>query len=81
VTTDPEQSEVVSRGTLSSVLANAGRPLRIPELFSMANYDRDSTEDVERFYLQLRVELGSSIRVADEAGENALLEVITDASR
>jgi restriction endonuclease S subunit len=69
-----------SRTTLRQILVEAGRPLRVPELFSMSDYDRDSTEDVERFYLKLRTELGRTIHVIGETEENALLEVLPDAS-
>jgi hypothetical protein len=65
--------------TLVETLRQSRRPLRLPELFSMAGYDRDSTEEVERFYLALRTALGVSIRVAGKAIENALVEATRDA--
>jgi hypothetical protein len=58
----------------------AARPIRMPELFSLLEYDRNQAEDVERFYLQLRAELDRTIRVVGDTGENALLEAISDAS-
>jgi Type I restriction modification DNA specificity domain len=70
-----------STSTLRQVLTEAGRPLRVPELFSMSDYDRDSTEDVERFYLKLRAELGTTIRIIGKTDETALLEAIPDASQ
>lgn len=66
---------------LTQVLREAGHPLSLPELFSRAGYNRDSTEHVEQFYLVLRAELGRSIRKVGDAHENALLEAITDAPR
>jgi type I restriction enzyme S subunit len=65
---------------LGDVLRGAQRPIRLPELFAQAGYDRDSTEEVERFYLVLRQELGRTIRKVAGDGENALLEVTTDAT-
>jgi len=66
---------------LSQVLRDAGRPLSVPELFSMAGYDRDSVEHVQHFYLSLRSELDRSIRIVGDTLENALLEAIADAPR
>ena len=80
-TTKQNRPPRYSTATLRQVLVDAGRPLRVPELFSMSDYDRDSTGDVERFYLKLRAELGRTIRVIEKADENALLEAIPDASR
>lgn len=59
---------------LADVLREAGRPLRVPDLFAMAGYDRDSPDDVERFYLALRAEIGRSIRGRE--GENAIVELL-----
>lgn len=64
---------------LSEVLKEAGRPLPLPELFALANFDRDQPEQVEMFYLALRSELNRTIRQTGSAAENAVLEVITDA--
>jgi hypothetical protein len=61
------------------VLAEAKRPLPLPELFALAGYDRDSAGDVERFYLALRDEVGRDIEVAEGAHENASVE-LKDAS-
>lgn len=69
-----------SEVTLGATIRAAGHPLRVPELFRMAGYDRDSTEDVERFYLALRSELGRSVRRVGEEPENDLLEAITVAT-
>jgi hypothetical protein len=52
----------------------------VPELFALAGFERDLTSDVERFYLQLRAELGSNIRIVAGEGENALLEAIPNAT-
>jgi type I restriction enzyme S subunit len=76
-----DRAPLHSTATLGQILEQAGRPLRVPELFSMSGYDRDSTEDVERFYLKLRAAFGKTIRIVGEAGENALLEAIPNASR
>jgi len=65
---------------LAEIIQAAGRPLQISELFRMAGYDRDSTEDVEQFYLALRSELGRSLRRVGEAPENGLLEAIVGAA-
>jgi type I restriction enzyme S subunit len=47
-------------------------------LFEAAGYDRDSTGDVEAFYLALRAELG--VRIRQFASDGGIrLEVITDA--
>jgi restriction endonuclease S subunit len=78
VTKRSQRSGSPTKTTLRDVLVEAGRPLRVPELFSMAAYDRDSTEDVERFYLRIREELGRSIRVAGGSGEETLLEANQD---
>ncbi|HEX9944082.1 MAG TPA: restriction endonuclease subunit S [Thermoanaerobaculia bacterium] len=70
----------VPAAVLAEVLREASRPLRLPELFSMAGYNRDSTEQVEQFYLALRTELGRSIRQVGDVSENVVLELIDDAS-
>jgi len=72
-------SAVLSTIALAEVLREAGRPLRLPDLFSAAGYDSNSTEHIEHFYLALRAELGRSIRKVGDDAENGLLEVITDA--
>jgi Type I restriction modification DNA specificity domain len=65
---------------LDQVLREAGRPLSLPELFSLAGYDRDSPEHIELFYLALRTERDSSIRtISSDGKENAVMEVIPDA--
>jgi type I restriction enzyme S subunit len=59
---------------LAEVLREVRRPILLPELFTLAGYNRDSTEQIEQFYLALRDALGSTVRIADTGGENALLE-------
>ena len=61
----------------AAVLRESGGALPIPELFVRADFDRDSTEDVERFYVALRAQLGRSIRVKEGGGddENVLVEI------
>lgn len=61
---------------LAAVLREAGRPLKLPELFGQAGFDRDEPEHVELFYLALRLQLGSAIRQVGEAVENAELEAV-----
>lgn len=72
--------EPLPRRSLSEVLRGTQRQLRVPELFALAGYDRDSTEDVEQFYLSLRSELGQTMRQVSGDGENALLEAVPDAT-
>jgi type I restriction enzyme S subunit len=67
--------------TLSSVLSVAGVSMPLPELFRRARYDRDSTQDIEEFYLILREELGSTVRISGDAGENASVEAVPDENR
>ena len=73
-------SDVDTGPRLRAVLRSAGKPLRVPELFSQAGFDRDSIADVEQFYLELRDELGRSIRAIGGDGEDALLETVIDAA-
>ena len=58
---------------LVAVLEEAGRPVSAPDLFAAAGYDRDSAEDVERFYIALRDELDRTVELASDADENALV--------
>lgn len=55
------------------------RPLPAAELFLLAGYDRNSPEEVEQFYLDLRNELGTRLRIVGDLGENQLVEAIPDA--
>jgi type I restriction enzyme S subunit len=75
----PSSKASKSKVQLSAVLQKAGRPLPLPELFTLAGFDRDQPEQVELFYLALRSELDRTIRQTTNAAENAVLEVITDA--
>jgi type I restriction enzyme S subunit len=61
---------------LTAVLREAGRPLKLPELFGQAGFDRDEPEHVELFYLALRSQLGSAIRQVGDLVENAELEAV-----
>ncbi|MFN3261306.1 MAG: restriction endonuclease subunit S [Pikeienuella sp.] len=61
---------------LAEVLREAGTPLKLPELFGQAGFDRDEPEHVELFYLALRSQLGSAIRQVRDGVENAELETI-----
>lgn len=58
------------------ILHEAGRPLRLTELFGLAGYDRDQPEQVEQFYLVLRSQIGRTVRQVGDAAENAELEAI-----
>ena len=62
--------------SLPDVLRDAGRPLRLPDMFVLAGYDRNEPADVEAFYVALRRELGHSVRVMDDASENGFLELV-----
>ncbi len=59
---------------LSDVLRAAGRPMTLPDLCYAAGYDRNQVGEIERFYVALRAELGTTLRVAEPADENALVE-------
>ena len=61
---------------LAAILREAGRPLKLPELFGQAGFDRDEPEHVELFYLALRTQLGSAIQQIGDAVENAQLEAV-----
>ena len=65
---------------LPSALQKAGASVSLEELFSLAGYDRHSPEQVEAFYLELRRELGRTLRIVGDAGENGNLELTKDAS-
>jgi type I restriction enzyme, S subunit len=75
------QDFVVTHPRLASILRSSGRPMTVPELFSMARFDHNSAEDIEQFYLALRSELGHFIRVIETDPEHALLEAVADAAR
>jgi type I restriction enzyme S subunit len=77
-----EVSRMIGRSRkLGPVLHEAKRPMRLPELFSKAGYDANSTEDIEQFYLALRAELQRSIRAVPGSSDNSLVEAVTDAPR
>lgn len=75
------KTHMTRKRPLPTVLREAGGSLALPDLFSRAGYDRDSTEDVEQFYLALRDALTQTIRQTNRAAENATVEVIDDATR
>jgi type I restriction enzyme S subunit len=62
--------------TLADVLRASGRPMTPPDLCYAAGYDRNQVGEVERFYVTMRRELGTTVRIAEPAEENALVEVI-----
>lgn len=61
---------------LVEVLKSAGGRLSAEELFESAGYDRDASEDIERFYLQLRTEMKHTIRQSAEENGQPMLEAI-----
>ncbi len=62
-----------TRKPLVATLQAAGGRLSAEELFESAGYDRDSSEDIEQFYLLLRDELKRTIReVPGKRGEKIL---------
>ncbi len=65
-----------AKKNLVEVLKSAGGRLSAEELFESAGYDRDTSEDVERFYLQLRTEMKHTIRQSAEENGQKMLEVI-----
>lgn len=64
---------------LVDVLRKENRAVPAGELFLLAGYDRNSPEQVELFYLELRNELGSRLRAVGDLTDNQLLEVVADA--
>jgi restriction endonuclease S subunit len=72
-------NEKQSANKLSDLLRKAGRPVALPELFSLAGFDRDEPEHVELFYLALRAEINRTVRQVGGDAENAMLEGISDA--
>lgn len=63
------------RTSLSAVLLSRhGDSIPLPELFRLAGFDKDKPSDVEEFYVELRDELGRSIRISSEEQENAMVE-------
>ena len=75
----PSRLRAAPTTDFAAVLRDSGGALPIRELFARADFDRDSTEDVERFYVALRAQLGRSIRVKEEecGDENVVVEVIS----
>lgn len=69
------------RPTLSGVLRAAREPVSLPDLCRDAGYDRNSTADIERFYVELHDVLGRTVEVVGDARENATLKAIVDAAR
>jgi type I restriction enzyme S subunit len=78
--TESSETEKTPGRTLCDVLREAGRPMALPDLCHAAGFDRNAVGDIERFYIALRSELGSTIRIAKPGGENALVEAV-DAAR
>jgi type I restriction enzyme S subunit len=71
----------IQKRELATALRAAGKPLRVPELFAFAGYNRDDVGEVEQFYIALRRELERrTVRRVGGEGEDALLEAMTDAT-
>ncbi len=75
-----DDDPVAAGGRLAASVRAAGRPLPLPDLLARAGYDGGAVDDVERFYLALREELGGAVRVLGDAAENAMLEAVPDAA-
>jgi type I restriction enzyme S subunit len=63
-----------SRRGLRDGIEDLGGRASSEELFEACGYDRDSTEDVEAFYLNLRQSLGKSIRSVVGPNKRLILE-------
>jgi type I restriction enzyme S subunit len=74
----PDRGRRPSVNSLPGVLSRQGVPLPLPELFRLVGFDKDKPSDVEEFYVELREELGRSIRMTGGDQENALVEAIDD---
>jgi Type I restriction modification DNA specificity domain len=79
------QPEAAPRGDthpsrLEAALESTGTPLPLPGLFLAAGFDKDSSQDIEDFYVELRANYGRSIRKLGNSEENSLLEVVTNAN-
>ncbi len=64
------KSQTPSVRRLTEVLAEKDGPVKLPELFASAGYNRDDIEDVERFYIALRGDLDVTIEAIGEVSEN-----------
>ena len=62
--------------TIPDVLRKAGGPVDVREVFVLVGYDRNSTADIEAFYVALRRELGRTVRIEGGVSENGRLELI-----
>jgi type I restriction enzyme S subunit len=63
---------------LAATLSSSG-PMAIPELCRAAGFDLNEIGDIERFYLALREEIGTSVEATGEPAENQTLKVVADA--
>jgi Type I restriction modification DNA specificity domain len=75
----PTTAPVAGSRDLTDVLAEAGRPLTLLELCRAADVDLNDVDRIEHFYTTLRAEVGRSIRIVGNGGEDAELEVIPSA--
>ncbi|MDP2897330.1 MAG: hypothetical protein Q8Q12_12380 [bacterium] len=74
-------SAAVPQRPLPDVLDNLGGRASAEQLFEACGYDRNSTEDVEAFYLVLREHLGKRIRSVAGPNRSLMLEAASDAPR
>lgn len=74
-TSDPPPRTV----DLAAILRAAGKPLEVVELFRRAALDPNLTDDIETFYLVLRAQLGTKLRLLPGARENPTVEAIDNA--
>jgi type I restriction enzyme S subunit len=77
----PSQAKVSRSMTgprsLEETLRVAKAALALPELFALAGYDKDKPAEVEDFYVQLRDQLGRTIKMAENGTpENTMVELI-----
>jgi hypothetical protein len=69
----------VGKKPLVETMKRLGKPVTPELLFKAAGYDPDSVADVEKFYLELRDELGVHIRQTG-TGDDTRVEVIPHAT-
>lgn len=72
-------SRLSPRRCLRNVLQERGGRATAEELFGGAGYSRDSTEDVEAFYLALRALLGKTVQTVPMPDGSVVLEATPDA--
>ncbi len=63
---------------LAATLRSSG-PMTIPELCRAAGFDLNEIGEIERFYLALREEIGTSVEATGDPAENQTLRAVADA--